>query len=88
MKRRTIITFSLSLMFLAFFLFGNTVTGQKWLMGDLPADASYSERADAAMGVGLAPYAWGLLPFLLLFGVAVGLLWSDLSSDRQTGQRN
>jgi hypothetical protein len=66
MKMRTKILFICSLPFLCFFAFGVTNFGQRVLIGKLPPDIDPWKADDIAMGAGLAPWVYGLVPFILL----------------------
>ena len=66
MKLRTKLAFVLSLPFLGFFAFGVTDAGQRVLIGKLPANIDHWKADDVYMGAGLAPWVYGLFPFVLL----------------------
>lgn len=66
MKRASQITFGLAILFLAFFLFGITDTGQTVLRGRSPHNATGFELDDIYMGAGFAPWVYGLVPAVLL----------------------
>jgi hypothetical protein len=66
MKRASQITFGLAILFLAFFLFGITDTGQTVLRGQSPPNATGFELDDIYMGAGFAPWVYGLVPAVLL----------------------
>jgi hypothetical protein len=83
MKLRTKIAIGLSLVFLAFFIFGTSDAGQTYLKGEIPKDVTHFQYDDIVIGAGLAPFVYGLFPFLLLLGVAIGFLWSDLASSKR-----
>ena len=68
MRIRTAILLVLSLPFLGFFAIGITDFGQKLLRGDIPVGTDHWKADDIAMGAGLAPMAYGLIPFVLLGG--------------------
>lgn len=75
MKTRTKTLFICSLPFLIFFAFGVTNFGQRLLIGKLPADIDHWKADDIYMGAGLAPWVYGLVPFILLcFGGLLSLL--------------
>jgi hypothetical protein len=76
-KLRSKTAFGLSLPFLFFFLLGITHKGQEVLRGKLPPNAEHWKVDDIYMGAGIAPFAWGLFPFLLLVIVGLGLLFLD-----------
>jgi hypothetical protein len=66
-KVRTKLLLILSAPFLFFFAVGVTNFGQTFLRGDIPADTGHIKVDDIYMGAGLAPWVYGLLPFVLLF---------------------
>jgi hypothetical protein len=66
MKTRTKLTFTAGLPFLGFFVFGVTDLGQKVLIGKLPPNIDHWKADDIYMGAGLAPWIYGLVPFILL----------------------
>jgi hypothetical protein len=68
--------FALSLPFLGFFAFGVTDVGQKVLIGNLSENVDHWKADDVYMGAGLAPWVYGLVPFVLLclFGLVSWLL--------------
>jgi len=66
MKLRTKVLFAASLPFLMFFVFGITDVGQKILIGQVPANIDHWKADDIYMGAGLAPWVYGLAPFILL----------------------
>jgi hypothetical protein len=79
MKTLTKTLFICSLPFLIFFAFGVTDFGQRLLIGKLPADIDHWKADDVYMGAGLAPWVYGLVPFILLcFGGLVSLLLERL----------
>ena len=67
MKIRTKILLIVSVPFLCFFTFGVTETGQVFLIGSIPAGTDHWKADDIYMGAGLAPWVYGLIPFILLF---------------------
>ena len=83
MKLRTKLAFALSLPFLGFFAFGVTDVGQRVLIGNVPPNVDHWKADDIAMGAGLAPWVYGLIPFLALclFGLLSWLL--ERSKSRQ-----
>jgi len=76
MKLRTKFVFALSLPFLRFFAFGVTDVGQRLLIGNLPPNVDHWKADDVYMGAALAPWVYGLVPFILLwlFGFVFWLL--------------
>lgn len=66
MKMRTKIIAVTSLPFLIFFAFGVTDFGQRVLRGNLPPNVDHWKADDVYMGAGLAPWVYGLVPFILL----------------------
>ena len=76
MKRWAQATFSLSGLFLCFFLFGITDLGQTFLRGRIPQHAGHSQLDDVHMGAGLAPWVYGLAPCILLALVGTVLRFS------------
>lgn len=66
MKMRTKMLVLASLPFLIFFAFGVTEFGQTVLIGKLPANVDHWKAEDVYMGAGLAPWVYGLIPFILL----------------------
>ena len=54
--------------FFCFFAFGITEFGQGILTGNIAPGTDHWKLDDIYMGAGLAPWAYGLLPFLLLCG--------------------
>jgi hypothetical protein len=66
MKRWAQAAFTLSGLFLCFFLFGITDIGQTFLRGRIPQNASHSQLDDIYMGAGLAPWVYGLAPCVML----------------------
>jgi hypothetical protein len=76
MKLRTKLAFALSIPFLGFFAFGVTDVGQRVLIGKLPPNVDHWKADDVYMGAGLAPWVYGLVPFipLCLFGLVSWLL--------------
>jgi VanZ family protein len=77
MKRWARATFSLSGLFLCFFLFGLTEIGQTFLRGRIPQNAGHSQLDDIYMGAGLTPWVYGLAPCVLLAFVGTILLVSN-----------
>jgi hypothetical protein len=67
MKIRTKILLIASTPFLCFFVFGVTQFGQRYLEGDISAETDHWKADDIVMGAGLAPWVYGLAPFILLF---------------------
>jgi hypothetical protein len=67
MKLRTKLPLVLSLPFLGFFVFGVTDVGQRTLIGRVPPNVDHWKADDIYMGAGLAPWVYGLMPFLALF---------------------
>ena len=61
-----------SIPFLCFFAFGITGFGQNILRGPIPPGTDHWRLDDIYMGAGLAPWVYGLFPFVLFF--ANGLL--------------
>jgi hypothetical protein len=57
-----------SVPFLCFFVFGVTDFGQRLLVGNVPAGTDHWKADDIYMGAGLAPWVYGLIPFILLGG--------------------
>jgi hypothetical protein len=57
-----------SVPFLCFFAFGVTECGQHLLVGSLPAGIDHWKADDIYMGAALAPWVYGLIPFILLGG--------------------
>jgi hypothetical protein len=76
MKRGAQIAFVLSALFLCFFVFGITDAGQVVLRGRIPQTATHWQLDDIYMGAGLAPWAYGLVPSVLLAFIGGGLLLS------------
>ena len=76
-KRGAQVVFALSVLFLCFFAFGITDTGQVVLRGRIPPNATHSQLDDIFMGAGLAPWVYGLLPSVVLAIVGVALLLSN-----------
>lgn len=76
MKRGAQIAFGLSVLFLCFFLFGITDTGQFVLRGRIPPNASHWQLDDIYMGASLAPVVYGLAPSVLLALIGSVLLVS------------
>jgi hypothetical protein len=66
MKRVSLFLFSLSALFLAFFLFGVTDFGQNVLRGQIPDNVTHQKLDDIYMGAGLAPWDYGLAPSFVL----------------------
>ena len=66
MKLRTTILLISSVPFFCFFVFGITELGQKFLQGDIPPGTDHWKADDIVMGAGLAPWIYGLIPFLFL----------------------
>jgi hypothetical protein len=66
MKMRTKVVFVSGLPFLSFFAFGVTEAGQKVLIGKIPPNIDHWKADDIYMGAGLAPWVYGLAPFILL----------------------
>jgi hypothetical protein len=52
--------------FLCFFAFGVTGFGQDILRGKIPPGTDHWQLDDIYMGAGLAPWVYGLIPFILL----------------------
>ena len=77
MKLPAKIAFSVSALFLCFFLFGLTDVGQTILRGRIPPNASHSQLDDIYLGAGLAPWVYGLAPCVLLALVGSALLLSE-----------
>jgi hypothetical protein len=67
MKLRTKLQLAPSLPFLGFFVFGITDVGQRVLVGKLPLNVDHWKDNDIYMGAGLAPWVYGLIPFLAFF---------------------
>jgi hypothetical protein len=74
-KIRTKLLFILGAPFLCFFAIGVTEFGQRFLRGDIPAGTDHWKADDIYMGAGMAPWMWGLLPFMLLGGSGL-ISWS------------
>jgi hypothetical protein len=55
-----------SVPFLCFFAFGLTEFGQGILRGNIPAGTDHWTADDIYMGAGLAPWVYGLIPFIAL----------------------
>jgi hypothetical protein len=55
-----------SIPFLCFFIFGVTDYGQNFLRGDIPPGTDHWKLDDIYMGAGLAPWVYGLIPFMAL----------------------
>ena len=66
MKVRTKVVFVSSLPFLGFFAFGLTEVGQRVSIGKIPPNVDHWKADDIFMGAGLAPWVYGLVPFVLL----------------------
>ena len=66
MTMRTKILFVASITFLMFFAFGITDVGQKVLIGKVPSNIDHWKADDIYMGAALAPWVYGLVPFILL----------------------
>jgi hypothetical protein len=66
MSMRTKILLASSVPFLIFFAFGVTDLGQNILRGPIPAGMDHWKAVDIYMGAGLAPWVYGLAPFVLL----------------------
>jgi hypothetical protein len=81
-KVRTKILLILSSPFLCFFAFGVTDYGQNILRGDIPPGTDHWKADDIYMGAGLAPWAYGLLPFILLFVIGLISWFLDLRKQR------
>ena len=77
MKRGAQLAFGLSVLFLCFFVFGNTDIGQTVLRGRIPPDVAPGRLDDIYMGAGLAPWVYGLAPSLLLAFIGGALLLSN-----------
>jgi hypothetical protein len=61
---RTRVILITSIPFLCFFVFGVTDFGQKILQGDIPAGTNHWKADDIVMGAGLAPWVYGMIPFI------------------------
>jgi hypothetical protein len=82
MRLHTKLIFLLSIALFLFFCFGITDRGQEELRGKITEDMSHIEVDDRAMGAGIAPWAWGLVPsvFIGIWGLA------QLRADRRRGK--
>jgi hypothetical protein len=60
-----------SIPFLCFFAFGLTEFGQSILIGNIPAGIDHWKADDIYMGTGLAPWVYGLIPFILIGGTGM-----------------
>jgi hypothetical protein len=68
LRIRTKVLFIYGIPFLCFFAFGVTDFGQNILRGNIPTGADHWKLDDIYMGAGLAPWVYGLFPFILLSG--------------------
>jgi hypothetical protein len=75
-KRGAQLAFGLSALFFCFFVFGITDVGQVVLRGRIPPSLGNFQLDDIYMGAALAPWVYGLGPFLLLAIIGGGLLVS------------
>jgi hypothetical protein len=66
MKRGAQLAFGLAALFFCFFVFGITDVGQVILRGRIPPSVGNFQLDDIYMGAALAPWVYGLGPFLLL----------------------
>lgn len=74
MKRASQLGFFLAALFLCFFGWGITDAGQRVLRGNIPPVVDHWKLDDIYMGAGLAPWAYGLLPCVVLASLASMLL--------------
>jgi hypothetical protein len=70
-------------LFLCFFLFGITDTGQHVLRGRIPPNATHWQLDDIYMGAGLAPWVYGLAPAVLLAALGSVLVLSHRIRSRR-----
>jgi hypothetical protein len=79
MKHRAKILFCVSGVLFCAFLFLITDRGQAILRGQIPRNATGFQRDDIYMGAGLAPWAWLLVPAVVL--AIFGLVMSRRNRD-------
>jgi hypothetical protein len=77
MKRGAQVAFALSVVLFCLFLLGITDFGQTVLRGRIPPNADHWQLDDIAMGAGLAPWVYGLVPSVLLAFIGSVLLLCD-----------
>jgi TRAP-type C4-dicarboxylate transport system permease small subunit len=68
MPRSSRYLFAIASVLLIAFCFFVTDTGQEILRGKISPDTSHEKIDDIFMGAGLAPYAWMLLPGIIMGG--------------------
>jgi len=77
MKVRTKIILIASAPFLCFFVFGLTEFGQRILERNITPDTDHWKTENIVIGAAVAPWMFGLFPFLWLIGIVLVFLFID-----------